>query len=309
MKIISLLPSATEIIVDLGLASNLVGISHACDWPPEAMHLPRVTNCVVPKNSSSHEIDSVVRSELEKNSALYELDIEKISSLSPDIIMTQALCDVCAVNGEDVEKAICNLQGPTQIVNLEPFTLNEVLDTLTMLGEATNTCENAANIRQQYEERIHKIYSLTDKEVSYRPKTIVLDWIDPPFISGHWMHDLITLAGGEDIMGTPKSPSWTAKWDQIHDLSPEVLFIACCGYDIEQTLFEIKRSSAKPELDILKKTNCKIHIVDGNALYSRPSLRLIDSLELMAHLLHPSVHQRYAVRGVSNPILTEHLWS
>lgn len=309
MKIVSLLPSATEMIVDLGLGANLVGISHACDWPSEVMHLPRVTNCVVPKDATSLEIDTVVRTELEQSSALYELDIDLLKELSPDIIMTQALCDVCAVNGADVEQAICSLPTPARIVNLEPFTLLEVLDTFSALGEATDAVVKAEHIRSEYEKRIEVVHKRTDAQVTNKPKTIVLDWIDPPFISGHWMHDLITLAGGEDVMGTPKTPSWTAKWEEIHTLAPDDLFIACCGFDVDRTLEEIKQSKAGAELDKLKKSNCSIHIVDGNALYSRPSLRLIDSLELMAHLLHPTIHTDYHVRGVDLPHLKDHPWS
>ena len=309
MKIVSLLPSATEMIVDLGLADELVGISHACDWPEQVMHLPRVTSCIVPKDASSLEIDTVVRTELEQSSALYAIDTEQLKALAPDVVMTQALCDVCAVNGADVEQAICSLPTPSRIVNLEPFTLMEVLDTLTALGDATNTAEKAKAIRADCENRIEAVHKRSQAVDIQKPKTIVLDWVDPPFVSGHWMHDLITLAGGEDSMGTPKTPSWTAKWDKIHTLAPDALFIACCGFDVDRSLVEIEQSSARAELDILSKAGCKIHIVDGNALYSRPSLRLVDSLELMAHLLHPSVHTHYQVRGVDKPVLWEHPWS
>lgn len=309
MKIVSLLPSATEMIVDLGLTDELVGISHACDWPSDVMHLPRVTSCIVPKNATSLEIDTVVRAELEQSSALYAIDTEQLKEIAPDLIMTQALCDVCAVNGADVEQAICSLPTPARIVNLEPFTLMEVLDTLTALGEATNTVEKAKAIRADCESRIEAVHKRTQETDLHKPKTIVLDWVDPPFVSGHWMHDLITLAGGTDSMGTPKTPSWTASWDKIHALGPENLFIACCGFDVDRSLVEIEQSDASTELDILKKAGCKIHIVDGNALYSRPSLRLVDSLELMAHLLHPSVHTHYHVRGVDKPVLWEHPWS
>ena len=308
MKIVSLLPSATEMIVDLGLGAELVGISHACDWPEEVMHLPRVTSCIVPKDATSLEIDTVVRTELEQSSALYAIDTEQLKALAPDVVMTQALCDVCAVNGADVEQAICALPTPARIVNLEPFTLDEVLYTLTALGEATDTVDRAATIRTACENRIKEVYLRTEAEVTHKPKTIVLDWIDPPFVSGHWMHDLITLSGGEDIMGTPKTPSWTANWDKIHALTPDALFIACCGFDVDRTLHEIDQCGAGVEFDKMRAAGCAIHIVDGNALYSRPSLRLVDSLELMAHLLHPKVHQNYHVRGVEKPILSDHAW-
>ena len=274
MRLISLLPSATEMIDAMGLSAQLVGISHACDYPPHLMHLPRVTSCIVPKDATSKEIDTVVRTELEQSSALYDLDIALLEELKPDLILTQALCDVCAVNGEDVDKAICSLSSTPTVVNLEPFTLGEVLDTVTAIGGATGFDALAATLRQSYEDRIETVFKRSSR-LTDKPKTVVLDWVDPAFVSGHWMHDLITLAGGVDSMGTPKTPSWTASWEEV-----------------------IAR---------LKEQGCVIHIFDGNALFSRPSLRLVDSLELLAHHLHPNIHPLMPVEGVEKPVAV-HQW-
>ena len=306
MRLISLLPSATEMIDAMGLSAQLVGISHACDYPPHLMHLPRVTSCIVPKDATSKEIDTVVRTQLEQSSALYDLDIALLEELKPDLILTQALCDVCAVNGEDVDKAICSLSSTPTVVNLEPFTLGEVLDTVTAIGRATGFDARAATLRQSYEDRIETVFKRSSR-LTDKPKTVVLDWVDPAFVSGHWMHDLITLAGGVDSMGTPKTPSWTASWEEVIAMNPDVLVIACCGFDVERTMTEILGCEATIGLTRLKEQGCVIHIFDGNALFSRPSLRLVDSLELLAHHLHPNIHPLMPVEGVEKPVAV-HQW-
>lgn len=302
MRLVSLLPSATEMLDELGLAAQIVGISHACDYPDHLMHLPRVTSCIVPKDVSSLEIDTIVRQELATSNALYELSIPMLKALAPDLILTQALCDVCAVNGEDVEQAICSLPVQPKMINLEPFSLTDVLDTLTAVGAATDTVRQADSLRRYYAGRIAAVKEKTDAKVTHRPTTIVLDWVDPPFVSGHWMHDLITLAGGTDIMGEPNTPSWTATWEQIFSLKPKVLVIACCGFDVDRTLAELNQPAIKDNLNNLNSMGTKIHVFDGNALFSRPSLRLVDSLELLAHHLHPSVHAYSPPKGVIKPV-------
>ncbi|WND03983.1 ABC transporter substrate-binding protein [Temperatibacter marinus] len=299
MRIISLLPSATEMIADLGLADSLVGISHACDYPAEIKHLPRVTSCNVPKDASSIEIDHFVRSELQNQNALYILDIDQIRSLNPDLIISQALCDVCAVDGRDVEKALSNLPEHVQLINFEPFTLDDVLNTLLILGEATAREDLAKNLYEDCQARIQKV---RERQHGARPSMVLLDWVDPPFISGHWMRDLIQFAGADSCFDLNEKPSFSCDWDALIQAKPDHLAIACCGFDMKRTLNEILTSNVYFQLDILNSNGTKIHLFDGNQLFSRASLRLVDSLELLAHSLFPKRHPFTLPRGVDIPV-------
>ncbi len=290
MRIVSLLPSATEIIAALGATDQLVGVSHGCDYPAEIAGLPVLTSCVVPKEASSLEIDTVVRSQLEESAALYAIDTDLLASLSPDVLATQALCDVCAVSGADVEAAVAELPGRPAIVNMEPFSLDDVVETIRNLGRALALEEKAEVVTSGLQNRIDAVAARTAAQVVRRPKTIVLDWIDPPFVSGHWMHDLIALAGGEDIMGTADTPSYSSDWDSLKAMRPDVMVIACCGFSVERTQQELRQSGVSRILQSFEAAGTRVFVLDGNALFSRPGPRLVDSLELLAHHLHPQIH-------------------
>lgn len=290
MKIVSLLPSATEIVAALGAADSLVGVSHGCDYPKEIVGLPVVTSCVVPKEATSLEIDNVVRSTLDDSAALYAIDTGLLASLKPDVLATQALCDVCAVSGVEVEAAVAELPSEPAVVNMEPFSLNDVLQTVEHLGNALGLNEKAAGVVGALKARIDAVAARTAVNVEYRPKTIVLDWIDPPFVSGHWMHDLIDLAGGNDIMGTKDAPSYTSDWDSLLSMKPDVLAIACCGFSESRSQLEIVNAGVDQILEEFEAAGTKVFVLDGNALFSRPGPRLVDSLELLAHHLHPHIH-------------------
>lgn len=290
MRIVSLLPSATEIVAALGAADSLVGVSHGCDYPKEIAGLPVVTSCVVPKEATSMEIDTVVRGQLEESAALYAIDTDLLASLSPDVLVTQALCDVCAVSGVEVEAAVAALHGSPTIVNMEPFSLGDVIDTVRTLGREIGLENNAGEVATDLQKRIDAVANRTAARAGYRPKTMVLDWIDPPFVSGHWMHDLIELAGGDDIMGTKDTPSYSSDWDSLRAMTPEVLVIACCGFSQERTRAEIALSGVDKILHDFEEAGTRVFVLDGNALFSRPGPRLVDSLELLAHHLHPDIH-------------------
>ena len=290
MRIVSLLPSATEMVCGLGLADTLVGISHCCDYPQEITHLPVLTTSVVDKDASSIQIDETVREHLQHSSTLYALDVDKLAALKPDVVVTQALCDVCAVNGADVEQAVAAIDSNPKIVNMEPFCLQDVLDTLINLGQATGTADRAAKYMDDLRTRIEAVKDRSDRIIE-KPRVMVLDWVDPPFVSGHWMHDMITLAGGIDCMGTADQPSYSTDWESVMEEDIDALIIACCGFPEERTLAEIAGSSeAATMIENLRMRGIAVHVVDGNGLFSRPGPRLVDSLELLAHLLHPSVH-------------------
>lgn len=293
MRIVSLLPSATEIIDQLGLGAQLVGISHCCDHPADLMDRPIVTTSVIDAARSSAEIDQTVRDHLQESAALYALDTDLLDRLGPDLIVTQALCDVCAVNGEDVENCVSALGSAPGVVNLEPFSLDDVIQTVQQIGEATGAGNQAERLVTALRGRIDAVRKRT-AAIEQRPTVAVIDWIDPPFIGGHWMQDLIDLAGGINAMPLGKAPSRTTSWSDIAAAQPDVVIVACCGFDLTRSGEEIRRSDALAELLKLAESGVEIHVCDGNGYFSRPGPRLVDSLEILGWILHPEVHGRPA---------------
>lgn len=293
MRIVSLLPSATEIICQIGLGEHLVGVSHECDYPKFVKDLPAVTESLIPKDASSAEIDSAVREQLSTENAIYHLDMEVLKELKPDFIITQSLCEVCAVAEDEVLDAVCHLPGKARIINLEPMTLQDVFDTLMLVGEETNFKDQAHVAVTQLKDRVDKVIELTEQNISNdsRPRVVFLEWIDPPFNAGHWTPELIEYAGGISLLGNKHEPSTTIKWESIVDSDPDVLFIACCGFDLERTLKDMPLLVKKDEWSMLNAVkNKKVYLTDGNAYFSRPGPRLVDGLEIMAHALHPEIH-------------------
>ncbi len=294
MRIVSLLPSATEIICQVGLAEYLVGVSHECDYPSFVKELPSVTESLIPKDATSFEIDVAVRKQLSTEKAIYHLDMAVLKELKPDFIITQSLCEVCAVAEDEVLDAICELPGNAQIINLEPMTLEDVFDTMLLVGEETNFKTQAINAVTQLKDRVSKVIELTEKNIpiNSRPNTVFLEWIDPIFNAGHWTPELIEYAGAESLLSNKHRPSTTISWQNIVNVDPDVVFIACCGYDLKRTLKDIPVLVKKDEWSRLKAVKQgKVYVTDGNAYFSRPGPRLVDGLEIMAHALHPDIHK------------------
>lgn len=292
LKIVSLLPSATEIISILGLQENLVGVSHECDFPAGVNRLPKVTQSRIPHGISSSEIDGIVREQLVDDAALYSLNMPILEKLQPDLIVTQALCDVCAVSAEEVDAAACTLPGNPQVINLEPMTLDDVLDTIKSLAIFAGVEKYGEKILQNLTQRISAVRERSALiPESDKPTVGFLEWIDPLFNAGHWTPELIQYAGGKDSFGNLNQPSETISELELTRTDPEVLFVALCGFNFERT---------KVDLPLLKKIkdwnrlNCvksgRIYYTDGNAYFSRPGPRLVDSLEIIAHCLHPKIH-------------------
>jgi len=284
MRIVSLLPSATEIICGIGLRDQLVGVTHECDYPADVMSLPKVTQTLIPTDATSGEIDRLVRDRLGGQRALYSLNMPVLQSVRPDLIVTQTLCDVCAVAESEVQSAIRALAPVPQVVNLEPMCLRDVLYSIEQVGRAAG-CEQQAN---RY---LVELTGRIETEVSTRPKVLLLEWIDPPFCSGHWNPELVELAGGEEVIGKAGQPSRTLHWEQIVNANPDVMIIACCGFTIERTRQDVPILQEYPGWDALACVKSgRVFIVDGSAYFSRPGPRLVDSLEIAAHAIHPDVH-------------------
>lgn len=255
--------------------------------------MPSVTESLIPKNASSIEIDIQVREQLTTEKAIYHLNMEVLKELKPDFIITQSLCEVCAVAEDEVLDAVCVLPGNAQIINLEPMTLEDVFDTMLLVGEETNVKTQAINAVTQLKDRVSKVIELTEKNIpiNSRLNTVFLEWIDPIFNAGHWTPELIEYAGAESLLSNKHRPSTTISWQSIVNVDPDVVFIACCGYDLERTLKDIPVLVKKDEWSRLKAVKQgKVYVTDGNAYFSRPGPRLVDGLEIMAHALHPDIH-------------------
>jgi len=287
-----LLPSATEIVCALGLQKYLVGVSHECDYPAGVADLPIVTNTAIPKGLDSKAIDEKVRELLLTDAALYHLDMETLLVLKPTHIVTQAICDVCAVSAEEVEAVVCQLPGNPQIVNLEPMSLQQVLDTFTLIGQATQFESEASNVVQALQTRVDNVskrsavIALKDK-----PRVAMLEWIDPLFNAGHWTPELVAMAGGIDCLGNLNKPSVGLTGEAVREAHPDVLFVALCGFDVartEQDLPLLERLPGWADLPCVQAG--RVYYTDGNAYFSRAGPRLVESLEILAHALHPEIH-------------------
>jgi iron complex transport system substrate-binding protein len=290
MRIVSLLPSATEIICAIGLRDQLVGVTHECDYPPDVRDLPPVTKTLIPEDASSREIDTLVRERLQTQNALYTLDLPVLRELRPDLIVTQALCEVCAVAEDEVHAAAGELPGEPRVINLEPTCLEDVLACMRLVGEATDRVADAEATIAGLRSRIAAVEQRSES-LAHRPRVVILEWIDPPFTSGHWSPELVGLAGGQEVIGQAGQRSRTMGWDEIRAADPEVLLIACCGFDVERTRADLPILEAAPGWRALRCVQAgQVFVTDGSAYFSRPGPRLVDSLEILAHALHPAVH-------------------
>jgi iron complex transport system substrate-binding protein len=287
VKIVSLLPSATEIICALGLEDQLVGVTHECDHPASVTRLPKVTKTLIPTDATSGEIDSLVRDRLGAQSALYTLDMETLERLAPDLIVTQALCDVCAVAEEEVKNAACLLSSGPRVLNLEPENLDDVLACIRDVAIATGDERRADHVIATLRSRVDAV-GARSRKLRHRPRVALLEWLDPPFSSGHWNPELVRLAGGEDGLGREGQKSVTLRWEQVVAYQPEVVLISCCGFTAERTMREVGVLQNVPGWeDIPAVRDDRVYVTDGASYFSRPGPRLVDSLELLAHVVQP----------------------
>jgi iron complex transport system substrate-binding protein len=290
MRIVSLLPSATEMICTLGLEDQLVGVTHECDFPAFVRGLPKVTNTLIPTDAPSPEIDRLVRQRLETTRALYTLNLPMLEELRPDLIVTQALCDVCAVAEEEVQAAACSLPGSPRVINLEPQTLSQVFGAIRQVAAAAGVSPKGEEVVEGLAARVEGVVARRTALRS-RPRVALLEWLDPPFSCGHWSPELVRLAGGVEGLGREGRPSRTLRWDEVIEWQPEVVFIACCGFDVARTMDDVPLLQRVPGWqDLLAVRLGQIYVTDGSHYFSRPGPRLVDSLEILAHTLDPIVH-------------------
>lgn len=289
-RIVSLLPSATEIVCALGLESALVGVTHECDYPAFVRDLPKVTQTLIPHDATSREIDALVRERLETERALYTLDMTVLEALAPDLIVTQALCDVCAVADAEVRAAACRLPGAPPVVNLEPLTLDDVFAAIEAVAIAAGVPERGPAVVGALRARVDAVATRAATSTT-RPRVALLEWLDPPFSCGHWSPELVRLAGGVEGLGREGIASRTLRWDEVLAWQPEIVFVACCGFDVDRTLQDVAHLDVVPGWSRLPAVrDGRVFVADGSQYFSRPGPRLVDSLEILAHAIDPDRH-------------------
>jgi iron complex transport system substrate-binding protein len=284
MKICSLLPSATEILFSLGLGDQIVAVTHECDYPPDAASKPTITQNVIDhERLTSAQIDHHVASNIGRHGSIYNLKEDLLHALQPDLIITQELCDVCAVSYKQVQQAAKVLEGRTKLVSLEPTTLGEVLDNILLVGELTDRQDAA---RESVRELRNRLGRVKERVRGLRqPKVYAMEWLDPPFTAGHWVPEMVEIAGGEEVLGKAAANSERITPDRVLEASPEIIVLMPCGFSLERTIQEYKRTTFLPGW------SGEVYAVDGSSYFNRPGPRLVDGVEILAEIFHPNVYR------------------
>jgi iron complex transport system substrate-binding protein len=281
MRIVSLVPSATEMLFALGVGDDVTAVTHECDYPAAVLDLPKVTRDVIGPGLAPAEIDRAVRELTEQGQSIYELDKAALQRLQPDLIVTQALCAVCAVSYEDVRAIADRLDSHPEVLSLDPHTLGEVLGDVRTLAQATDRKDAGVDLVQDAASRIDRVRLAV--RAAEPVSVVALEWLDPVFVAGHWTPQLIEYAGGHDMLGLAGEHSEQRTWDEVRAAEPDVVIVMPCGYEADRALEEAYAYAA--ELDSIGAK--RVVAVDAAAHFSRPGPRLIEGLELLAHILHP----------------------
>ena len=283
MRIVSLVPHATELLFALGLGDQVVAVTHECDYPEAAGSLPQITRDRLPAGLSAAEIDAAVRERTERGEAIYELDAERLQELEPDLIVTQELCPVCAVSVADVRAVAGTIPSQPRVVALDPHTLGESFGDVRTIAQHTRSRDAALDLIARQRARIDAVRIAVRK--AERIPVAAIEWLDPVFVAGHWTPQLIDLAGGIDVLGFAGEHSAQSTWATVAAAAPRVVVAMPCGYDAERS-----HAEARAYADALRTVGAeRVVAVDASAYFSRPGPRLVDGLELMAHILHPDL--------------------
>ena len=288
MRIVSLLPAATEICFELGLGDDVVGVSPECDFPPGARGKPIVSRHLLDHTGKSSLMTSrAVGERLAAGEALYLLDEEALRRAAPDLILTQGLCDVCAPSLGDVRDVAERLPEPPEILSLDPHTLGDVFGDILRVGEACRVKGRANACRKELEARVDEV-AKTASGIAAPPRVLCLEWLDPLFVAGQWVPEMVDLAGGEDVLGRASEPSRRVAWRDLVMAAPEVAVLMPCGFHMGRTLKETRGIASSPFWrDLPAARRDRVWVVDGSSYFSRPGPRLVDGLETLAHILHP----------------------
>jgi iron complex transport system substrate-binding protein len=302
VRIVSLLPSATEIVCALGLGDELVGVTHECDWPPEVAGKPVMTRSVFDHaDRPSPDIHDLVTSSVHGGSSLYALDEVALESAEPDLVLTQELCAVCAVSYREVNDVVRLIDASIQVVSLEPTTLEGIFNTITTVGAMTEAEDDAVDLVESLRARLGAVEQGVQqrRDAGRRARRVVgLEWLDPPFAVGHWVPDQFRRAGGWDLLGDAGEPSRQTTWRDVADVDPEVLVLMPCGFHLAETVAEWERTPRPGlwgDLDAVRRG--QVFAVDGSAYFSRPGPRVIDGIELLAEIFDPQAFENAAPAG------------
>lgn len=291
MRICSLLPSATEVIALLGLSDELVGISHECDYPPSVKNVPSMVEPMIPPHGlSSDDIDRQVHQLVASGQRLYRLNDQLLRQAQPDLILSQDLCHVCAVTPDQLHEALCAMPQQPTLLTLNPSTVHDVIDDVVRIGDAAGRSAEGRRLAAQLRDRLTAIQFRVQNS-SHRPRVVCIEWLSPLYVAGHWVPEMVQLAGGQDVLAQPGSSSRVVIWDEILNAAPEVLIVMPCGFSVERTHTELLELMQQPgqwrlSTDLAQHT----FLVDASSYFSRPGPRLIDGIELLAAILHPSDH-------------------
>ena len=293
MRICSLLPSATEIVFSLDLGDDLVAVTHECDFPLAATRLPVITRSTIDHTtSSSRQIHNHISQAVHSGSSIYELDQKLLRELNPEVILTQELCDVCAVSYGQVTGAVRVLEAPCKVLSLEPTSLDGILATINRVGQLTGVPERAAMLIEQLQRRIDWVSSRVEG-VSVRPRVFAMEWLDPPFVGGHWVPEMVQLAGGSDGPVRPGVPSSEISWQEIVEYNPERIVLMPCGFNLRRTVEELGRVNLPAQWRQLAAVGEEqVYVVDASAYFNRPGPRIVDGLEILAEILYPQLFPR-----------------
>jgi iron complex transport system substrate-binding protein len=306
-RVVSLIASATEIVCALGARDLLVGRSHECDFPPDIARLPSLTEPKFPVTGTSYDIDARVKAILQEGISVYRVDAEKLEALRPDIIITQDHCEVCAVSLKDVEAALCAWSGRrVEIVSLKPDTLADIWEDIAKVARALGRDRQGERLVEQLKARMASI-AKQGGAARTRPRSAMIEWIDPLMAGGNWMPELVQLAGGEHLFGVAGQPSPWLDWDEVVAADPDLILVHPCGFDMARTLHEMPLLEHRPGWRGLKAVQGgRIFVADGNQYFNRPGPRIVESLEILAEIFHPELfpsrHEgegwiRYAARN------------
>lgn len=290
LRLISFLPAATEMACALGLERQLVGVSHECDFPLAVRNKPVVVRCALPTESMTlAEIDVAVAERSRNGQSIYEVDQSVVEKLAPTHILTQTLCNVCAPSTGEVARALKALPSHPHIFWFTPHNIEDIFENLRELGAGTGQLENAEQVIASARERLQRVAAITQR-AAHRPRVLCLEWIDPYFCCGHWVPEMVQMAGGEDALGRQGADSVRIKWEDIATWAPEILIVSPCGFGTEKAAEQAKQLLQQPgwkELPAVR--NGHVFAVDANAYFARPGPRVVDGVELLAHLFHPEL--------------------
>jgi iron complex transport system substrate-binding protein len=317
MRIVSLLPSATEILYALGVGDQIAGVTHECDFPPEAAGKPALIKPRVDPAAAPAEIDRQVSELVARGESIYAVDADLLASLAPDLIVTQDLCHVCAASPDDLATALSRFSHRPRVLTLTPHSLDDVWQDIVRAGEATNTSQRAEQLAAELRSRVRAVASITASTNAHaynaaqaagsttasksartaaassaRPRVVCLEWLDPLYVGGHWVPEMVEIAGGEDVLGQAGHPSFKVTADEVARSNADIILIMLCGYNAKRNAAEFRSAKIPSSWQNLPAIrNRRIFAVDANSHFSRPGPRLADGVELLAHLFNPQISQ------------------